>query len=99
VEIYSVSEKAMTLDIPKGHWVKTGPEEDPSSRLMTGVRIFKILHYLEAYAVVEEGEQKAANETFESNVEGAYQAGEPDKAYQTVTIGDREYILVMTPSC
>jgi hypothetical protein len=94
-------EKDISITIPEKQWQPSGPDEDPMSRMLCCIVINGTPHHLEAYAVTDDSEegQIAAHESFEDNVNGAYMVGEPDKAFDTVTIYGRDYILVMTPYC
>lgn len=94
-------EKAVTVNIPVDAWQPNGPEDDPTSRLLSSLVIYGTYHHLEAYAVTEDenGIQVAAHPIFQSNLDGMYEVGEPDKAFECVTIGLRQYVLAMTPYC
>lgn len=93
-------ENAKTLEIDDDWWEETGSDDDPSSRLLGSLCINGVYHHLEAYAVTEKkGMQEAADLTFEEHVEGMFLVGQPDKAFQTVEIRGRQYVLTMTPFC
>jgi hypothetical protein len=95
-----MGKRAVTVALPEDAWENTGPEEDPSARLLASLVLYGCYHHLEAYAVKpDEDTQCAAHESFSSNVDGMYAVGEPDKPFQSVDIKGREYILTMTPYC
>ena len=93
-------ERSVTVVIPDDAWEHTGPEDDPSARLLGSLVLYGCYHHLEAYAVIDdEGTQSAAHPSFHENLDGMYAVGEPDKPFQTVEIKGREYVLTMTPYC
>ena len=88
------------LDVPEEAWEATGPEDDPKSRLLTTLQINGWANHLEAIAVkTKRGIQVAAHSSFQSNLDGMYQAAETEGAFQSVKIGRRWYVLLMTPFC
>ena len=93
-------EKAVTVEVPDDAWEPTGPEEDPTARLLASLVVCGCYHHLEAYAIDPDDDiQQAAHESFQSNLDGMYAVGEPDKRFQSVEIKGREYVLTMTPYC
>jgi len=91
------------LSIPDSQWEPCGvDDENFESRLATAVYINGVPHHLEAFQIkVNEktGAQEAVDVAFEPNIGGICDVAEPDGHWQTVTIKDKEYVLVMTPFC
>jgi hypothetical protein len=71
--------------------------EGDGSRLLAILTINGTFHHLEAIRVIEQdGEQRAWNEEFEEALT-ALDAFGGDGAFETTTIRDIEYVIVVTP--
>ena len=81
-------------------WHKSGPNNDQGARLRAAINLHGVHHHMEAYAVIEEnGVWKAEHPMFESNINGMYTTGEPDKQFETTEIGGRHYLITVFPYC
>lgn len=92
----------ITATIPPEAWEQTGPEENPATRLLCTLRINDYPFHVEAYEVTgcgagdQEGEQDIADSYFGDEWRGICLLNQ-DSAYQTMDIGGRFYVVVMTP--
>lgn len=78
-----------------------GSEADPTSRLFGTLYLFGVGHHVELLAV-EIGDteyQHAADGEFDSMYEDVYRAASADGPWQTIDIGGREYVAIITPHC
>ena len=101
-----------TLTIPEGAWREHGERPDPgdpttahfqpSDRLSAMVTINGTAFVAEAYALVQD-EQQAAMQPQTAVQDDAlglhHQATHGDGPFRSTTIGGREYVVVLTPSC
>lgn len=89
------------LNILKKSWKPDGPDDDPTARLHTAIRINGTPFHLYAIAVMkdEDGMQSAEHPECNGDVEALYELGEPGEPYETIKIGKRDYIVGMCPFC
>jgi len=91
--------KTTQLALTKIEFEQTGSSEDPGSRLLATVNISGAYHHLEAIAVDTNGngEQCAADLSFETMLGALHEAFGPDGTFQTAHIDGREYAIFMSP--
>src|SRR6266540_4624581 len=102
-----------TLTIPEGAWREHGERPDPgdpttahfqpSDRLSAMVTINGTAFVAEAYALVQDEQQAAMQPQTAVQDDDAlglhHQATHGDGPFRSTTIGGREYVVVLTPSC
>jgi hypothetical protein len=96
-----------SLSIPDAAWRAVGDPADSDegrtaderSLLMVAVTINGTFHHLVAYEVSldEDGVATPADEDKSEEIDNYYVAAGADGSFDTTTIGDREYVVVMTP--
>jgi hypothetical protein len=87
-----------TLQIPDSDWEDSGPDNDPTARLLAAITLNGCPMHLEAYAVIEDATgQRFEDEAF-IDQENAVLSVLVDGAARTVEINGRDYVLVATPA-
>lgn len=97
---------SQVLTIPAEMWESTGPESDPTARL-TGppLAVMDHLHeaglamHVEAWAIDGDATFQSPTPEYEEEYEALRAAVGAQEPFQTLTINDREYIVVITPHC
>jgi hypothetical protein len=89
------------INITKRSWKPCGPDDDPTARLHTAIRINGQPFHLYAVAVMKDDQalQSAEHPACNRDVEAIYELGEPGEPYETTKIGKRDYIIGMCPFC
>lgn len=93
--------EAFNVRVPEHLWRNTGPEDDPSLRLLATCIVNGIAFHMEAYRVAKQGTQDLDNNTTGFfDTEWNSLCGLQDYgAYQTLEIRGKPYVLVITPHC
>lgn len=93
-----------SLHIPEEAWEACGPEEDtgepgdPTAELTCTVIVNGVSFHADAYAVVSaDFGLEAAHPNFEEDLDRVYAAAHADGRFDTVEIGEREYVVAITP--
>jgi len=76
-----------------------GPEEDPRSRLRCVVYIFGTAHHMDLVAVKRDDDGLQVSDCSYFDLDDLDQWVTPDKPYQTIEIGGREYVATVYPFC
>ena len=85
------------ITIPDAAWEHTGPEHDPTLRLLAGIVINGHNFHVEAYAVCDNGGVQSCPDEWLADEWEAICLLEPNAAYETQTILGREYVLIARP--
>lgn len=101
IKIHDHTRQVTHLPIEQIQFEASGPDDDKTSRLLATLYIGSLPCHLEAIAVKENKKygQVAANGAFENNLNGMFQAAEPDGAFDTIEMNGRDYVLLLTPHC
>lgn len=93
-----------SLHVPEDAWEACGPEEDtgeagdPTAELTCTVVVNGVSFHADAYAVVStDGCQEAAHPYHEGDLDAVYAAAHAEGRFDTVEIGGRDYVVVLTP--
>lgn len=94
------------LNIPLDQWQQTGPEDDPSARLLKSFTINGCSMHLEAVAVTEgeartlldvEAPEQEYHDSVPSWIQEAIAASADYEPVETIKMDGRSYILIATP--
>jgi hypothetical protein len=89
----------LMLDIPEGCWEKKD-DDDPDSDLYCGILINGVLHHFGAMRVEvgEDGVQQAVG-PYPEDLDAVTALYEPDHPFNTITVGDKDYLVHLVPGC
>jgi len=97
-------ERTPSLHIPEDAWEACGPEEDtgepgdPTAELTCTVVVNGVSFHADAYAVVSaDFGLAAAHPDHERDLDAVYAAAHAEGRFDTVEIGGRDYVMVLTP--
>lgn len=90
----------LRLDIPADRWEPKGDTDDPTAAL-TGpmLEINGLMMHVEAWAVDTGEEMQDPAPAISEEYDLLHAAVHADGSFQTLTINDRDYIVVITPHC
>lgn len=95
-----VKVEVIELSIPDDEWQPNPGLNDPLSGLAGPTVIINGLPmHMEAWQVVNSDEGQEAVDTWAEEYFGLRGAVHAYGAFQTLTIGDREYVVVLSPHC
>jgi len=91
----STANSLRTLTIADDDWMNGGNDENHLTMILV---INGTFHHLEAVRVVEDGDgiQRAASKEFEETIDAMFAIG-GDGPFETVTIRDATYVLLVIP--